>query len=64
MPHIPLYATPQFEGESEIELYGDTIEELGRPGNSRDSPQAQARSEHFGHLYLRQRSLEIAPIPG
>ena len=28
MPHIPLYATPQFEGESEIGLYGDTIEEL------------------------------------
>ena len=28
MPHIPLYATPQFEGKSEIGLYGDTIEEL------------------------------------
>jgi len=28
MPHIPLYATPQFEGKSQIGLYGDTIEEL------------------------------------
>ncbi len=28
MPHIPLYATPEFEGKSEIGLYGDSIEEL------------------------------------
>ncbi|MDP7250542.1 MAG: sulfatase-like hydrolase/transferase [Planctomycetota bacterium] len=28
MPHIPLYATPQFEGKSEVGLYGDTIEEI------------------------------------
>jgi arylsulfatase A-like enzyme len=28
MPHIPLYATPQFEGQSEAGLYGDCIEEL------------------------------------
>jgi arylsulfatase A-like enzyme len=28
MPHIPLYATPPFEGKSKIGLYGDTIEEL------------------------------------
>ncbi len=28
MPHIPLYATPQFAGKSEAGLYGDTIEEM------------------------------------
>jgi arylsulfatase A-like enzyme len=28
MPHIPLYATPEFEGKSEIGLYGDCIEEI------------------------------------
>ncbi len=28
MPHIPLFATPEFEGKSEAGLYGDTIEEL------------------------------------
>lgn len=28
MPHIPLYASPQFEGKSEIGLYGDCIEEI------------------------------------
>jgi arylsulfatase A len=28
MPHIPLYASPQFEGKSEISLYGDCIEEI------------------------------------
>ena len=28
MPHIPLYATPEFEGKSEVGLYGDAIEEI------------------------------------
>jgi arylsulfatase A len=28
MPHIPLYASPDFEGKSEIGLYGDCIEEI------------------------------------
>ncbi len=28
MPHIPLYASPGFEGRSEAGLYGDTIEEI------------------------------------
>jgi arylsulfatase A-like enzyme len=28
MPHIPVYASPEFEGKSEIGLYGDSIEEL------------------------------------
>lgn len=28
MPHIPLYATPQFAGKSDAGLYGDTIEEM------------------------------------
>jgi arylsulfatase A len=28
MPHIPVYVAPEFEGESEIGLYGDSIEEL------------------------------------
>ena len=28
MPHIPVYASPEFEGQSEIGLYGDSIEEL------------------------------------
>ncbi|MDX1566141.1 MAG: sulfatase-like hydrolase/transferase, partial [Phycisphaeraceae bacterium] len=28
MPHIPLYATPQFAGKSEAGLYGDVIEEM------------------------------------
>lgn len=28
MPHIPLYASPQFEGKSDAGLYGDCIEEI------------------------------------
>jgi arylsulfatase A len=28
MPHIPLYATPEFEGRSDAGLYGDCIEEI------------------------------------
>ncbi|MCP4451709.1 MAG: sulfatase [Planctomycetes bacterium] len=28
MPHIPLYASPEFEGKSEVGLYGDCIEEI------------------------------------
>jgi len=28
MPHIPLYASPQFEGKSQAGLYGDCIEEI------------------------------------
>lgn len=28
MPHIPLYATPEFSGKSAAGLYGDTIEEM------------------------------------
>ncbi len=28
MPHIPLFATPEFAGKSEAGLYGDTIEEM------------------------------------
>ena len=28
MPHIPLYASPEFEGKSEAGLYGDCIEEI------------------------------------
>jgi arylsulfatase A len=28
MPHIPLYASPEFEGKSEAGLYGDCIEEM------------------------------------
>ncbi|MDF7826853.1 sulfatase [Pontiellaceae bacterium B12227] len=28
MPHVPLYASPEFEGKSAGGLYGDTIEEL------------------------------------
>jgi arylsulfatase A len=28
MPHIPLYATPEFAGKSEAGLYGDTIQEM------------------------------------
>ncbi|MEM9159206.1 MAG: sulfatase [Verrucomicrobiota bacterium] len=28
MPHIPLFATPQFIGKSERGLYGDTVEEI------------------------------------
>jgi arylsulfatase A len=28
MPHIPLYASPQFKGQSERGLYGDVIEEI------------------------------------
>ena len=28
MPHIPLFVTPEFEGKSEIGLYGDCIEEI------------------------------------
>lgn len=28
MPHVPLYASPQFEGKSSRGLYGDVIEEL------------------------------------
>jgi arylsulfatase A-like enzyme len=28
MPHIPLYATPEFAGKSDAGLYGDTIEEI------------------------------------
>jgi len=28
MPHIPLYATSEFEGKSKAGLYGDTIEEI------------------------------------
>jgi len=28
MPHIPLYASPEFEGESQGGLYGDVVEEL------------------------------------
>lgn len=28
MPHVPLYASPQFEGKSKRGLYGDVIEEL------------------------------------
>ncbi|WNJ18910.1 sulfatase [Pontibacter sp. G13] len=28
MPHVPLYASPEFEGRSERGLYGDVVEEL------------------------------------
>lgn len=28
MPHVPLYASPDFQGKSEAGLYGDVIEEL------------------------------------
>jgi arylsulfatase A len=28
MPHIPVYVAPEFEGKSDIGLYGDSIEEL------------------------------------
>jgi arylsulfatase A-like enzyme len=28
MPHVPLFASPQFDGTSEIGLYGDCIEEI------------------------------------
>jgi len=28
MPHVPLYASPQFEGQSKGGLYGDVVEEL------------------------------------
>jgi len=28
MPHIPLYASPAFEGKSEVGLYGDCLEEI------------------------------------
>tara|TARA_R110002110_G_scaffold415561_2_gene650947 strand:- start:174214 stop:175794 length:1581 start_codon:yes stop_codon:yes gene_type:complete len=28
MPHVPLYASPQFEGRSEGGLYGDVVEEM------------------------------------
>jgi arylsulfatase A len=28
MPHVPLYASPEFEGKSEAGLYGDCIEEI------------------------------------
>lgn len=28
MPHIPLFVTPEFEGKSEIGLYGDAVEEI------------------------------------
>lgn len=28
MPHVPLYASPEFEGKSQRGLYGDVIEEL------------------------------------
>jgi arylsulfatase A len=28
MPHVPLFASPQFKGKSERGLYGDTIEEI------------------------------------
>ncbi|MCM2371262.1 sulfatase family protein [Aporhodopirellula aestuarii] len=28
MPHIPLYASPEFEGKSDAGLYGDCIEEI------------------------------------
>lgn len=28
MPHVPLYVSPEFEGSSELGLYGDVIQEL------------------------------------
>jgi arylsulfatase A len=28
MPHVPIYASPEFEGKSELGLYGDVIQEL------------------------------------
>lgn len=28
MPHVPLYASPEFEGKSEAGLYGDCVEEI------------------------------------
>ncbi len=28
MPHVPLYASPEFEGKSAIGLYGDVLEEI------------------------------------
>jgi arylsulfatase A len=28
MPHVPLYVSPEFEGKSELGLYGDVIQEL------------------------------------
>jgi arylsulfatase A len=28
MPHVPIYASPEFEGKSEAGLYGDVIQEL------------------------------------
>ncbi|MCF7976219.1 MAG: sulfatase [Phycisphaerae bacterium] len=28
MPHVPLYASPEFEGQSDAGLYGDCIEEI------------------------------------
>ena len=28
MPHVPLYASPEFEGKSERGLYGDVVQEL------------------------------------
>ena len=60
MPHIPVYASPEFEGKSEIGLYGDSIEELDWSTGQilRNPPQAEARSEHTRHLHLRQRPME------
>jgi arylsulfatase A len=28
MPHVPLYVSPEFEGKSELGLYGDVVQEL------------------------------------
>ena len=28
MPHVPIFASPEFQGRSEAGLYGDVIEEI------------------------------------
>ena len=57
-PRIPLYATPNSRVKRDRAIRGHHRNSTGRPTKFSRPSQAQARSEHLGHLHLRQRSLE------
>ncbi len=72
MPHVPIYASPEFEGRSEKGLYGDVIEEIdwsvGQIMNQLDSLDLDENtlviftSDNGPWLVMREHAGSAAPL--
>ena len=69
MPHVPLFASPDFHGKSRAGRYGDTVEEIDWSTGQildhlRESGLAKNTLVFFTVLYTKQVSIEAIPPIG